>query len=71
MTDQELALRFPAIAWREPIRVGIIGYMREKWACRFCIAHFGLRAREHERLWDTREDAATHIAAAHPVGTGG
>jgi hypothetical protein len=64
MTDAELEQRAPWIAWREPIRVertdGYFGY-----ACRYCIAHHGLKADDIEALPQTHEEVARHIREKH------
>lgn len=64
LTDYELEQSCPGIKWREPIRVertdGLVRY-----ACRFCIAHLGLKATELERQFVSEADAAAHIAMVH------
>lgn len=67
VTEAELEATFPEIEWHEPIEVGVVGYAHTRFACRYCIALYGLRARDHERLFDTFEAARDHIRSAHDV----
>lgn len=62
----DLENRFPSLPWREPIRVQRIdGLVR--YACRFCIAQKGLKAKELEHQFQTPEAVTEHIQREHPV----
>ena len=66
--EQELKLRFPEIAWDEPVRVVIAGH-GAVFACRYCIALYGLRGEDvlngDASAWIERERALDHIWIAH------
>jgi hypothetical protein len=62
-TDAELEADYPLIAWREPIHV-TVGHTT-RLACRYCIAHYGLAAKDVDRLYDPQGYTA-HLEAFHP-----
>jgi hypothetical protein len=51
MTDAELEAAYPAIPWREPIHVTVTGGA-SNLACRYCIAHYGLAAKDVANLYN-------------------
>jgi len=65
VTDfEELERRWPTIRWRLPITVtrteGVTRY-----ACRACIASYGLRGADVHQLYETPELVLEHIEAFH------
>lgn len=60
-----LERRFPEIPWRTPLRVtrtdGAAG-----WACRFCIAAYGLKASAIPELAQSPEEVLEHLEREHP-----
>jgi hypothetical protein len=64
MTDRELEQTFPSIEWRKPIRVERTDGLT-RYACRFCIARRGLKARELESEFTSEEAVLAHVAAEH------
>lgn len=55
--------RIPGIRWREPIMVATP--TASGWACRLCIAAYGLRAQDVGRLFATPDEHAAHLAEFH------
>ena len=77
MTDAELRERYPEIPWQVPVPVTITLSMDdlsgmgtiERYACRYCIALFGLRAEKISTTsyaFLTRGEALRHVEAVHP-----
>lgn len=71
MIDEgELRRRFPAIPWDQPVKV-VVPPDYDGWACRYCIALYGLRASEllvgvqRAGVYSERNLALDHIEAAH------
>jgi hypothetical protein len=56
--------RYPMIAWREPLHVATP--TAQGYACRYCIAIFGLNAWDVPDLPQTPEGHAAHLAMQHP-----
>lgn len=56
--------RVPGIPWREPLPVTVPG-VGVGFACRLCIAAYGLRGRDVVRLPQTREEFDAHLAEFH------
>ena len=60
LTDAELEMRFPSVPWRDPIRIrdfdGDFGF-----ACRFCIAHHGIRGCDIPSLSMSAREIRRHI----------
>jgi hypothetical protein len=57
---------YPTINWREPVAVKWLGhgYEGNKFACRVCVAHFGLKDSSTHQ-WETRAEAEEHIKRVH------
>jgi len=67
MTEEQLERQFPAIPWREPVKVSVIGNPTAKICCRFCIAIKGLKADEvHLVGFDNESGFRRHIVENHP-----
>lgn len=64
MTEQELTMRFPDINWLSPLRVTVPG-VGEGFACRFCVANYGLAGRDAAGLPQTIEEFDEHMAMFH------
>lgn len=64
MTDRDMIDNIHGIEWDRPIRVTVGGTTRI--ACRLCIAHRGLRAEDHHRLFKTVTAWRQHMRAEHP-----
>jgi hypothetical protein len=65
MSDQELEISFPFIAWRSPVMVRAENVAR--LCCRYCMAQRGLAANEVKRVgFETTDEFERHLAAAHP-----
>jgi hypothetical protein len=58
----ELEIKFPAIAWREPLRVEPM----PRYACRLCVGLSGLGEVRFESLAETPEEVLRHLATCHP-----
>lgn len=54
--------RLPAIPWNVPISVQFACDERQRYSCRLCILHYGLKAGDHTLLFDTEAEALKHIA---------
>jgi hypothetical protein len=65
-TDADYEESFPWIKWREPVHVLVPG-VGSGWACRLCIAKYGLEGRNADALWRTPADVEVHLAEFHPV----
>lgn len=61
--EAELEVRIPEIPWRDPLPISTP--LASGLACRFCVAFYGLHARDVSELPQTEEDFATHMAAFH------
>lgn len=74
--EDYLVRALPAVPWREPIRVHLLGQEAPVHACRICIAKRGLQAADIAGMlagqqidvpaWLTPAACAAHIAAVHP-----
>lgn len=64
MNDRELEQALPFIEWGVPLKVGVIG-VGETYACRYCIAHQGLRASEVADGSMSYGDVIAHIEREH------
>ncbi len=62
MSDADFE-RIPGIPWREPIKVTTP--TASGWGCRLCIAAYGLRAQDVDRLFKTVEEHAGHLQEFH------
>ena len=67
--DQELAHRFPEVAWDHPVRVRWLDQHHGaviRFACPFCLYRGGLaRPARRAPLWGAYETALKHLALAH------
>lgn len=54
---------YPNIPWREPIKV--TQGEHERYACRICIANFGLNGSDVSELPTDPDEVARHIEAEH------
>jgi hypothetical protein len=65
-----LEMRFPSVPWRDPIRIsdvdGNFGF-----ACRFCIARYGIRDDDIPSLSMSAREVRRHIGEHHPWSVGG
>jgi hypothetical protein len=61
--EAELKQRFPRIAWTKPLPVA--SPKGEGLACRFCIARYGLSAREIPLLPKTEKEFLIHLKEFH------
>jgi hypothetical protein len=59
----ELEDRFPHIEWRQPF--WLVLPECEGHACRVCVAEYGLRASESQRVFDSVEGFERHFIAEH------
>ena len=57
-------LRWPELPWREPVRVTRTDGV-SRWACRLCIASYGLRGADVDRLHESRELVLEHLEQFH------
>jgi len=65
VTLQELRQRFPRILWTTPVHINLVDGSASGFACRICIAKYGLHADEVKDLWATEAAALAHIQTAH------
>ena len=69
LTDAELEMLFPSVPWRDPIRVsdfdGDFGF-----ACRFCIARYGIRGCDVPNLSMSAREVRRHLKEHHPWSVG-
>lgn len=63
--DAVLRERFNLIAWDEPLRVAVLGEDGYGLACRYCIAHDGLKASEVNQHPQTYADFEEHLRMIH------
>jgi hypothetical protein len=68
MNEQQLREKFPALSWNEPISIVVLGKGR-RLGCRLCIAMYGLKAQDLEKLMETEEEFQNHLLAIHGVKT--
>lgn len=61
VTEQMLLDRWPMIPWLEPISVN------GRYACRLCIAQYGLKAADIGSLPTTPDDVLAHLFVCHPT----
>lgn len=61
-TDQMLVERWPAIPWTEPLKVNGVHF-----ACRLCIARYGLKGHSVIDLPTDATEVREHILACHPT----
>ena len=70
LTDAKLEMLFPSTPWRDPIRIsdfdGDFGF-----ACRFCIARYGIRGCDIPSLSMSAREVRRHIGEHHPWSVGG
>jgi hypothetical protein len=57
--------RFPEIKWREPIRVASSEDGDWGWACRVCVALFGMNGRDIRNLTQDYSAMVRHIREMH------
>lgn len=71
-TLERLEQTIPSIRWRDPVMVHwehASEGTREMYACRICIANFGLKsASEHQ--WPTFRECADHVLQEHQEPSG-
>jgi hypothetical protein len=60
----QVEIDWPAIPWREPIRVTRTDGV-SRWACRICIAAYGLRGADVGRLFESPELVLEHLEQFH------
>lgn len=65
MTDAELRRAFPWIAWAEPIKIEQPGLTEPRYACRYCIAQWGLKGMGVPTLPTDPDEITTHIGLVH------
>lgn len=58
---------FPAIPWREPLRVTLLDGSASGYACRFCVVQLGLNAEDISSLPKNPEAVLQHIEQEHPL----
>lgn len=64
MSEQDLRQRFPSIDWNMPIPVSQPG-TGTHYACRYCIALYGLHGSDVKNLWQTSNEVLAHIETFH------
>jgi hypothetical protein len=64
-TDTELREMWPDIPWLLPVEIRAFGWSQPRYACRLCIAVYGLRGTDFNGLYPTEEDALKHIRQFH------
>lgn len=68
LTDAEWVARFgQVIPFGAPVQVTLRGETTRVFACRLCIARYGLRGREVGELPRTPAEWLAHMRAAHPA----
>lgn len=66
VTEPELRARFPFVTWGVPVPVlNPHDLADRRFACRYCIAMYGLRGADYERLWGTPQEVLDHIRQFH------
>lgn len=66
LSDRDLELAHPEIPWRSALPVTSLEDPSVRGlACRFCIARFGLRGTDVNKLPQTEEAWLTHMARYH------
>jgi hypothetical protein len=65
LADERLRAEFPDIEWDEPVAVSLMGGSMERLGCRLCIARFGLKGEDIEKLYQTREEWEAHMEQFH------
>src|SRR5262245_50927295 len=70
LTDAELEMLFSSVPWRDPIRISDFGG-NFGFACRFCIARYGIRDGDIPSLSMSAREVRRHIRAHHPWSVGG
>ena len=61
---EQLEQRYPAIPWREPMQVKVMGEPM-RFACRVCIALSGLTSAQVRHQFTSEETIRQHIATVH------
>jgi hypothetical protein len=69
LTDAKLEMLFPSVPWRDPIRISDDGDFG--FACRFCIARYGIRDGDMPSLSMSAIEVRRHIREHHPWSVGG
>lgn len=64
-SEQKLEATYPAIEWREPVMVGLLGERAARYGCRFCIALKGLKGSQVKDMRVTRQEFINHMKGAH------
>lgn len=66
LSDRELELTYPEIPWRAALPIHSLAEPHiTGLGCRFCIARFGLKGSDIERLPQTEEAWLAHMARFH------
>lgn len=65
LTLSFLSTRYPWIPWIEPVRVKLIEGGAERFACRVCIANYGLRGMDVPSLPTNEEAFRAHMREEH------
>ena len=65
LTDAKLEMLFPSVPWRDPIRISDV-YDNFGFACRFCIARYGIRDDDIPSLSMSAKEVRRHIGEHHP-----
>lgn len=63
--EDELEKRFPDVDWRKPLPVTTTGGASTKFACRFCIARYGMKEADVVRQPKTRAEFEAHMKQEH------
>jgi hypothetical protein len=69
LTDAGLEMLFPSVPWRDPIRISDDGDFG--FACRFCIARYGIRDGDMPSLSMSAREVRRHIREHHPWSVSG
>ena len=69
LTDAKLEMLFPSVPWRDPIRISDV-YDNFGFACRFCIARYGIRDDDIPSLSMSAREVRRHIREHHPSSGG-
>jgi hypothetical protein len=64
--EDELERRFPDVDWRKPLPVAVTDSKAStEFACRFCIAKYGMKATDVGKQPKTREEFDAHMKQEH------
>jgi hypothetical protein len=65
--DEHLQQSFPEYDWGEPVAISLAGHPEQHYACRLCIARYGLKAAQILQLPTDPEVVRENIREAHVI----